>query len=91
MDIKVETILKLVIIIAVIALAFYIGGTIVSVVTGLFAFLGFSKSPEEKKKEAKENIKKAGDQVDEAKKHTADSARDKLNNIIDKQSGDGSN
>lgn len=68
------------------AIGFYFGKSIEAGIGALLIFLGLKKSNKEKLKDAKENIDKAGDDIN-AEKHDSDSALNKLDNILSDDNG----
>ncbi|MGM0411278.1 MAG: hypothetical protein ACQEQF_11030 [Bacillota bacterium] len=77
----IKYILYAVVLIIIMAVGFYFGRGIEAGITSLLIFLGLKKSNKEKLKDAKENINKAGEDI-EATEHDSDSALNKLDDIV---------
>jgi hypothetical protein len=67
---------------------YFLGTRIMAVIGLLLAALGITKKREDKYKEAKNNINKAGENV-EAKKHNANSALDFFDDFFSDDDGPG--
>lgn len=79
----IDIILAIIAVIVVIAVGYFIGDKIAGGLGALLMFLGLRKTPQDKIDDAYDNIEEAGDQVEPAKKHDADSALNKFDDYFD--------
>ena len=74
------------VVIILLVLGYWLGSEFATVVGAVLVFLGLRKSKKDKLKDAQDNIKKAGEDV-EAKKHNSDSALDFFDDFFSKRNG----
>ena len=83
----IDIILAVIFILFIAIVLYYFGSKVAAVFSGLLMFLGLRKSPQDKIDEAKENVEKAGDDIEKPSPNTSNSALDKFDDFFDESNG----
>lgn len=80
----IDLIIAIIIVVIVGAILYYIGQGAAGIVGAILVFLGLRKTPQDKLDDAKENIEKAGDDIEKPTPNTPESALDKYDDFFNK-------